>query len=385
MKISYRPVLVSLLLAGPVSAVEVQNVDVYTTSPEESVECQLFVTANKADLQGRVADDLFLLANDAYVDGVLDNDGWIAANTVRVAGRVHDHLRILANSVTFSGTVSNSLMAVANTLQLTRDSRVEGSANAAAGNATLEGYVGGNVRLAAEQVTLSGTIKGSVRVYATDIVVMPGTEIGGDLVYTCDKELVLDEKVQLHGQLLRKEVQQPSPEIPQLPPMHVVIMNFYLFVAALMVGIPFAGLLPRLTGNAVRLIRHSSLKCGFTGMVCFCLLPMVSVLVLLTLVGIPLAAALMALYALALYLSKVVVAIAIGGTLMRWRGPQPFGRVMLALSLGLVLLYSVATLPIVGLVVWFVITFVGTGGLVLGAFQTQAIAEPPPLDHEKAG
>ena len=82
-----------------------------------------------------------------------------------------------------------------------------------------------------------------MRVYATDIVVMPGTEIGGDLVYTCDKELVLDEKVQLPGQLLRKEVQQPSAEIPQLPPMHVVIMNFYLFVAALMVGIPFAGLL----------------------------------------------------------------------------------------------------------------------------------------------
>jgi hypothetical protein len=173
--------------------------------------------------------------------------------------------------------------------------------------------------------------------------------------------------------------------MPEIPPMHVVIVSFYLFVAALMVGIPFAGLLPRLTGNAVRAIRHSSLKCALTGMLCFCLIPMVSTLVLLTLVGIPLGLAMLVVYVLMLYLSKVVVAIAVGGTLMRWRGPQPFGRVMLALSLGLVLLYTATTLPIVGAGVWFIVTFIGAGGLVLGGFQTQAVAEPPPLDNEKTG
>ena len=56
---------------------------------------------------------------------------------------------------------------------------------------------------------------------------------------------------------------------------------------------------------------------------------------------------------------------------MRWHGPQSFTRVMLAMILGLVLLYALATLPVVGLAVWFVVTFVGIGALVLGMFETQ--------------
>ncbi|MFH0908432.1 MAG: polymer-forming cytoskeletal protein [bacterium] len=377
------PILISLLAATSAYAFEFQRVDTYALGPDDTAVSQMVIAANKANIEGRIADDLFLLANDAFLSGSLENDAWLAANTLRVTGRVHDHLRLVANTATLSGTVSNSLSAVANSLQLTRESRVDGSVNAVAGSATLEGAIGGNVRLVGEQVTLAGVIAGNARVYANDIVIMPGAVINGDLVYTSEKELVLDEKVQLRGQLIRKEITQPTPEMPRIPPTQVVMVYFYLFVAALMVGIPFAGLLPRLTGNAVRVIRHSSLKCALTGMLCFCLFPMVSTLVLLTLVGIPLGIALLVVYAFMLYLSKIVVAIAVGGTLMRWRGPQPFGRVMLALSLGLVLLYTATTLPIVGVGVWFIITFIGTGGLVLGGFQTQAAPEPPPLEHGK--
>ena len=214
MNIRLLPILPVLLAVTSAHAFEIHRVDTYALGPDAAAESQMVITANKAEIQGRIADDVFLLANDAVMSGAAENDAWLAANTLRVSGRVHDHLRIMANTATVSGAVSNSVSAIANTLHLARESRVDGSVNAVAGSVILEGAVGGNVRVMGEVVTLAGVIAGNARVFANDIVVMPGATINGDLVYTSEKELILDEKVSLRGKLIRKEVTQPASERP---------------------------------------------------------------------------------------------------------------------------------------------------------------------------
>jgi cytoskeletal protein CcmA (bactofilin family) len=372
------------LFAVPAHALDIQRVQAYDLPATNSIAGQAIIVAESATVHGTSEDDLFLIAGNVTVAGTMLNDAWILANAAQVGGVVHDHLRVAANTAILTGTFSNSVAVAGNTVQIARECRVSGSANATGGSIVMEGIVDGPVRIMAERATLGGVVRGHARIIANDIVVLPGTVIEGDLVYTCPKELILDNRVELGGQIVRKEFEQASGEMPAISPMQIVVMQFYLLLAALMFGLPFAGIMPRLTGNAVRLISRHMLRCSFVGMLAFCLLPMVGVFALMTVIGIPLAIAVFALFGLALYTGKIVVAITLGGAIMRWHGPQSFSRVMLAMILGLVLLYSLAALPIVGLAMWFVVTFLGLGSLILGLFETQAGGpEPPAIPADK--
>jgi hypothetical protein len=87
------------------------------------------------------------------------------------------------------------------------------------------------------------------------------------------------------------------------------------------------------------------------------------------LVATPLAVILWVLVAVGFYLGKLPVGLWIGGRLLRRSGsdrPRPA-----ALLLGMGLLYLVFLVPYLGILVWFVSSFVGLGAIVLAAYRTR--------------
>ena len=168
----------------------------------------------------------------------------------------------------------------------------------------------------------------------------------------------------------------PTPTTKQM-----VIVQAFLYFCAIMTAIPFMGVFSGFTGRSVRALREAPWKCGITGFIAFCLMPMVGFFVLLTIVGIPLGVLLFGFYAALVYLSKIIVALTVGGVILRRRGHQPFGRVFTALSFGLVLLYFLSSLPLVGMFFWLLTVMLGLGAMVLVIlFGRSFIAtEPPPV------
>lgn len=381
--------LALLVVTGATApAIQFRTADAYVLQSDQTVTEELWLVTGTADIRGTAEDDVFAVGNafdaasSTTLSGAFGNDVWAVANTVTVTGRVKEHGRLLANTVELGGRIGASLAAAGSSIRLAKASEVAGDAILFCENALLEGEVGGNLRLFAYSVTLSGKFAGNVRVVAEDIVVMPGTEIKGNLTYTSSKELFLDQNVALGGQLVRKEVTKPA-EAPSYGPRlnEVVVTQAFLYLCALVVALPFVAIFAPFAGRAVRLIRQSSWKCALVGLAAFCLMPMLGVFALFTIIGIPLSVILLATYGLMIYLSKIVVALVVGGVLLRRRGPQPFSRVFTALSLGLILLYALAALPTVGLIVWFLTVLLGFGGMVLAVFAplAPAAAEPPPL------
>ena len=231
--------------------------------------------------------------------------------------------------------------------------------------------------------TLSGTRRRQRRIAADDIVVMPGTKIGGDLVYTSPKDLFLDPgKVELDGQLVRKELETIQVKAPPPTLYDIIVLQAYFYLCALVAGIPFIAIFPRFTGRAVRWVRQSAWKCALVGFIAFCLIPMTSLFVFFTIIGIPLGLLLLLVYAIMIYLSKIIVALGIGGIVLRRHGPQPFSRVFAALSLGLIAIYLVTALPLIGSIAAFVVLLTGLGGMVFAIFSSPVAADlplPPPI------
>lgn len=382
---------VLLLLAVLVRGAAAESIWVttnqYALPDDQLIAGQLYVVADQASLGGVVADDVFLLAQgQAVFSGTNGGDTWVVASQAQLGGRMLDHVRVAGQSVIVRGDLERSLYALGSAVVLSTGCVVRGDVMAAGENVTLEGTVGGQVHIMAQSVTLAGNFAGNVNVVAQDIVVMPGAFVAGDLRYTSPKELFLDNRSQLGGELQRvlpanAEQASSSPSIASL------VLLLIQAIAALLAGLAFSALFPRAVGRATRLVRFSLLRCMVAGFSALFLVPVLALAAALTMVGLPLAILVAALAGSLLYVGKIVVALVLGGLLLRRRGPQSFGVAASAMAIGLFLLYGSFALPVIGGSLALAVAVIGSGALWWsllrgeGRHEAEAAAGPerPPV------
>ena len=325
----------------------------------------------------RIEEEALWAAQHIEIRGTTTRDLWLLATAaVRFDGIAGGDLRIFSAAATLDGTAKGNLLAYASGMQLTTNSVVRGEAALCGTDLICEGIVEGDALLFAKSATLGGRWGGNVRIRADEIRIAPGTQIAGDLVYTSSKPLVYDSSVIVGGAV--KPMGVPMPEAPLRARF---AFHGYLFLAALLVGMPFVGFFPMIAGGAVRKLRISPWRALFAGLAALLFGPFLITFAFMTIVGIPLALLLAALYGALIYLSHVVIALWLGHLLLRAPGPQTFARVLSALAVGLFLLYFATVLPGVAAFLAFPVAVLGGGSLVLAFLQRPFIsmAMPPPI------
>ncbi|MGD9612778.1 MAG: hypothetical protein AB7V22_07725 [Kiritimatiellia bacterium] len=353
------------LLAAAASAYEWrvgESTNAMVVPAGERFESEALLAAYHLDVAADAARDLWLFA----------------AGSARWNGAIGGDLRAFASAATLAGTVDGNLFSYAKGLQLATNSIVRGEAALFGTDLICEGAVGGDARIFARSVTLGGTWGGDVRVDAEEIRVAPGTRIAGDLVYAAPKPLALDASVTVGGTVAAApRLPQPAGARPARFALHG-----YLFLAALLVGMPFVGFCPLTAGGAVRQLRAAPFKALLAGLAALFGGPFLIAFAFSTVVGIPLGLLLAALYGGLFYLAHVVVALWLGHGLLRTPGPQTFARVLSALAVGLFLLYFAAALPGVAAFLAVPVLVLGGGALTLAALH-RPIVFPPPLPRSR--
>ena len=380
-------ILLIALLRNSAPAFQLVNADSYTLDAKATATNEMIISSAVVSIAGAAEDDLFIMTTSATLDGHFAGDVWAMADAVTFSGKAEDDLRFFGRSLEVrGGELRGSLTAIGNSIVISNGAVIRGSVVLIGETVISEGDVHGSLKIAGSSATISGRIRGNLRVAAEDIVVMPGTEIDGDLIYSSSDDLFLDKTVKLEGQLVKKTVDAFSSwQTPKPTFSHIATVQSFFYVCMMLAALPFMALFPRFTGLAVRQIRQRSWATLAIGVTAICLIPLASMLLLFTVIGIPLAVLLMLAYTLLVYLSKVPVALMLGGMLLRRRGPQPFSRVFTALSMGLLILYAAGTLPFIGASVKLLTLFLGMGSFVAAIFSsqlardTEAGSQPPPF------
>lgn len=380
-------------LAGAAGAMEWTQTNTFTVASNTVLATEMAVLTAQATIRGTVADDLFVLAGTADIEGVLQRDLWAAADTVRVAGRAEQHLRALARqTVELQGRVALGVVAAAgSTVKVGPSAELGGSALLAGENVIVEGRIDGPVKIVAQHVTLSGHYGNGLRIIANDIVVLPGAEIRGDLIYTSQQELYLNEQVALHGRLIRWTKAAQADDLRVWFAQSLLLRGIW-YLAALMVGLPLILFYPRYTLRAARQIRLTPIRCAMTGLLILTLVPMLIVMLLFSRIGAALGLILAAGYLVLMYLAKMAAGLLLGLYLVFRRGPLTPARLYAALVAGLLALYLAGTLPLFESLIWVVVAVLGMGALAQGLRESSRGAphpaperNPPPLAVNKEG
>jgi hypothetical protein len=235
------------------------------------------------------------------------------------------------------------------------------------GPVRIDGTVDGDVFVVSGDTEISGEVTGDVTVLAEPAVINSGARIGGDLRYG-DEEPEIASGAEIDGEVSDEDWSDLGPAG------FIGWLGFWFAVtlSSLALGLLLLLIAPRAADAAYRQARDGTWASAAAGLAIFILLPILAVLALATLVGLPLGIglllALLPLGAIA-YVTTLWV---VGRALVK----PPRGRVVAFLA-GWAIFSAIALIPFLGILAWLAATVFGLGVLGLALWRARSPATPP--------
>jgi hypothetical protein len=311
-----------------------------------------FITGGIIELDGRVRESAFVSGGDVNVGGQIGRNLYAAGGDVRLAGQVNGDARMAGGK-----------------LRVSPEARVDGDLTLAGGSIVVDGAVGEDLGAYGERITVNGSVGGDVELAGEELRVGPDARIAGELVYRSSDEIVVEQGAQVAGGVHREAHErrwERAAEGASIVGGIALTLGMVLLGALLVLGMPQFS---REAGAAIRLQPWHSLGLG-----CAMLLgvPLLLVMLVVTIIGIPLAVVLAFGYAVLLALGYLVGAIFLADFTLERIDPVKLGSAWwrtLFLLLAVVGIALVNQVPIVGEAACFLLFLAGVGAFTLRAWR----------------
>lgn len=340
---------------------EVTTEDIDNTSEDVNIDDSQ--QANQEIHEG----DLYLFDSDVVMDKLVNGNVYIMGNTVKVSGQVAGNVFVFANKVDFEEAyiqssayicanevnfkaVASDLYICCNTLNIPSDFGVYRDLKSVSRELVLLGIIGRNVDCTAASISLSQDDKKA--------------QIYGNFNYSSTSEIEIPEGV------VEKETNFTKIETNENK---VNVVSDYIMpgVVSIVFSIAVFGILIWLAKDtAVKCTKiASSVKWNFISLglaiLSFVVVPVASIILLITTVGSSITIALVGLFILLLLVAKAVAIVAISNVISnKFKITNNWLKLLVVAGLTLVV-YLIGLIPILGVIVNGIIKLLGLGYIIV--------------------
>lgn len=328
---------------------------------------------------GPTQGDFVAVGGRVIVDQPVGGDATLAGGAVDVRAPVADDLRAAGGDVSVENSVGGEAFVAGGNVTVRPQAGIAGMARLFGSSVTMDGRIDGDLQAAGQSVKVDGEVRGNVRLEGATIELGPKARIGGSLHYASGSELRRDPAATIAGPVVREPAQKSGAEgrggmgdgrRPGHGPFWAGGIVSYL--ALLACAAVFLLVVPTFSRQAPERIRSEpwlSLAIGFGSLVA---VPMLAVLLFVTLLGIPLGIAVMALYPVLLLTGFLVGVLFVAQLLppaLRKPLPLTFKSAIAYCALSLLLVLLVGLVPFVGGLAIGLVSIAGIGACVLELYR----------------
>ena len=325
-----------------------------------------YIVSNNGNVNADVANDLYIAGGNVTINGNVGQDLVVAGGRVVVMGDVLGDVRVMGGQVSIYGKVGKDVLAAAGQVDIGKKSFITGNLYVASGTLTVDGQVKGELKGFVGMMILNGIIGGNVNIAAQDkLVIDPAAKIFGNLDYKSRVEVKIPAGV-VKGQTKFTMVERET-FLKRFTAIYFV-GKLFVFVSSLLLALLFVFIAPKFIISAGEKIHKSALKSFGIGLLAIFGTFVGGIILMITVVGIPLALIWFVCLMIAGYVSQLFVASWIGGLLFNYKnGKAEIGKAKLfgIWALGLFIYHAVSLIPFVGWAANMVLCLAGIGSLVM--------------------
>lgn len=330
----------------------------------EVIPDDLFVGGQNIKMDGRVEGDLIAGSRTIIVTGQVSGSVFSASQNLDILGQVQGSVRALSQTTNISGIIKRNVINFGACLYIRHTGKVEGDVTALGNELTVDGEIGRKLRVTAGTVVISGTINGDADIKANSITLMPTARIKGNLRYESEKEAKIESGAQIAGETEWIKTKPKEKEKRAFLTTTDAVIKSLLLLASMLTGLFLILLSKRYVQAAEKNVFDSFLKSLGLGFILIICIPIAIVILLITLIGIPIALITLCAYFVLLYLSQIFVGIALGKKVLTGFAKDKQAPLGWSLILGLILLTVLTSIPFIGWLICFVVLFTGFGAAI---------------------
>lgn len=361
------PVLaLSILVSQPVFAEAgpiIRSGDTVSVDATQVLKGDFYSLGSKVTISGPAEDDAYIAGGTVTVTAPVAKDLTVLGGTVQIHGDVGDDLRVVGGEVTLGKVaVKGDVAVLGGTLTILSGAKVEGDILFMGGDLVVEGDVTGTIHGNSETVRINGNV-------------------GGDIEYTSTKSFALGDKAQIKGNIQYKSFEdidraqnaQVAGEIQKIkvpPSSYKDILRVYFFFVSVLLfsALGFFLIARRYVVSFINMIERAPGVSGLVGLGVFLVLPFVSMLLLVSAVGILGGVTLLVAYVLLILIATALAGIVLG-YLVQKLIMKKTEVTLVTVGSGVVLFSFVPLVPFLGGFIMFGLVMIVLGALSLAIYH----------------
>ena len=278
---------------------------------------------------GEVSEDATYSGGNIIVEGPVNGDLTVFGGNLYIEGDVNGNVSVFAGNARIDGDISGNVDANTGNFELTEQGRIDRDLTVNSGT-----------------VQIDGTVERNAIINAASIEIGRFGEIEGNLNYSAEEFI---NNGDVRGEINEIEMQTSSFNFE-------FVGSIYSFLARFLIGVLLLLAFP-MTAEKVRENSKDIGRSSLQGLAYLVSVPIVIFLLLITVIGIPLALILLAIFLITVWISTIYGSYAVGDILFK-------DRKFLALATGLLIWEMLSYVPFLGGVFKFVIALISVGALI---------------------
>lgn len=373
-------------------------IDTARESSRSSETHNVYRTGGNVRLAAPVRGDFYAAGGRVTVDQSVAGDATLAGGAVTVRAAVGADLRAAGGDINIESTVGGELYAWGGNITLSNAAAVADAATLYGGNVNIEGKINGPLTVYAQKVILNAEVARDVEINAGQIELGPQARLGAALRYPANAQFKTAEGVIIGGATTRGDSMNGRRDNHPDREWHGEMMSTgpiwagaaASFIALLATSLLFLLVFTGFAQRASQRIRATPWPALGAGVAVLLGTPMLAVLLMITLIGIPLGIALMMLFPLLLLMGCVVGVFSISQRVQRAIQKEAPNTGITArlgyFALTLLLVLLLGSMPFIGSLILVAIMLLGTGACALELYhQVRSGRNPPALGAASPG
>lgn len=300
-----------------------------------------FAADNNVNVNENIAGDLYVAGNNVTVNGTIAGDVIGAGNTINITGDISHSVRVAGNNINLSNVSANNITVAGNNILL-----MNINANRVYAAGALVEFTGtaNNINLSGAEVILSGTINGISTIEAEKVTIKDTAVINDKLTVKATKDIIYDANVIKDNITYIKVDHQIKKESFNLG--SKIFWFMWKIITMSLMALVIMALFNNFIEKAIKNIKDKKVSTILFGLLLFIAIPILSILAMITMIGIPIAIITIFGYITTLIVASTFSAITLGNILFADKNKY------LRILMGILIISILSSIPIICFFVW---------------------------------
>lgn len=356
----------------------------------------LFITGSKIKMESRIDGDLFAFCQEIVQVDTVGGSFNSFSFDAQILGPVLQSYRGWAYSINCNAPIGRNILIFGNDVTIGPEAKIAHDGDIFCSKLVFQGDIDGDLRVEANNAEIVGHVKGNIEFRNGQLKIGPEAVIDGGVYYKSSRKAEISQSAKIYGEVNWEEIEARADDrgvgitFGKILAWtfsargYLLLLSLISLISLVFSVIPFPAILFiilysvifLISGNILILLTKDRMKITIAtiedkllpslgiGFVIFFVAPVVSIVILFTLVGAPLGMALLFIFGVALFAGIVYSATFLGGKIWQVLGKKTENRSdYMCYSTGIVLLIILSFIPVLGYLLITMAIMTGLGGL----------------------